>query len=161
MSLSGMPPLRHIVRGVVCVALATALGGCTSRAGESSDPNLDNRRVVEDFVHVFYVERDVRKAFERYVAQDYVQHNPNIADGREAAIQALTPLFGNPAVQLTVHHVLVDGDLAVVHLFARTAPGARGAAVADFFRLSHGKIVEHWDVLQDIPEKAANAHPMF
>ncbi|MFO1402738.1 MAG: nuclear transport factor 2 family protein [Steroidobacteraceae bacterium] len=140
-------------------APATAAGPAAPAI--AADPAAENRRIVGEFARIFYEERDVRRAFEAYVVPDYVQHNPNIADGREAAIVALTPLFSDPKVQFKVHHVLVDGDMAVVHLFARPDAQARGAAVADFFRLANGKIVEHWDVLQDVPAKAANAHPMF
>lgn len=138
---------------------AAASPGAASAA--AVDPAAENRRIVGEFARLFYEERDVRRAFETYVAPDYVQHNPNIADGREAAIVALRPLFSDRNVQFQVHHVLVDGDMAVVHLFARPNAQARGAAVADFFRLANGKIVEHWDVLQDVPEKSVNAHPMF
>src|SRR5579872_5931242 len=71
------------------VALALALlvlAGCSKASTSAASCGGDNRRIVEDFVRIFYVERDVRSAFERYVAADYTQHNPNIADGRDAAI---------------------------------------------------------------------------
>ncbi|WP_062345950.1 nuclear transport factor 2 family protein [Novosphingobium sp. CCH12-A3] len=121
----------------------------------------DNRRIVEDFARMFYVERDVRQAFETYVAPDYIQHNPGVPDGREAAIALLQPMFSDRNRSFEVRKILVDGDLAAIHIFARPDPAARGAAVADFYRLKDGKIVEHWDVIQPIPEKSANAHPMF
>lgn len=121
----------------------------------------DNRRIIEDFARLFYVERDVRQAFETYVAPDYVQHNPGVPDGREAAIALLQPMFSDPKHSFEVRKIIVDGDLAAIHIFARPDPAARGAAVADFYRLKDGKIVEHWDVIQPIPEKSANAHPMF
>jgi len=150
--------------GPACTLAAAAVlsltAGCAAQA-PGCDQGQVNRRLVSDFVHRFYDQRDVRGAFERYVAPDYVQHNPNIADGREAAIVALTPLFANREVQLQVRHVIVDGDMVVVHLLARENPAARGAAVADIFRISGGRIVEHWDILEDIPEHSLNPHPMF
>lgn len=121
----------------------------------------DNRRIIEDFARLFYVERDVRQAFETYVAPDYIQHNPGVPDGREAAIALLQPMFSDRNRSFEVRKIIVDGDLAAIHIFARPDPAARGAAVADFYRLKDGKIVEHWDVIQPIPEKSANAHPMF
>ena len=121
----------------------------------------DNRRIIEDFARLFYVERDVRQAFETYVAPGYVQHNPGVPDGREAAIALLQPMFSDPKHSFEVRKIIVDGDLAAIHIFAKPDPAARGAAVADFYRLKDGKIVEHWDVIQPIPEKSANAHPMF
>ncbi|QOV93640.1 nuclear transport factor 2 family protein [Novosphingobium sp. ES2-1] len=142
--------MRRVLLAIATVAL---LGNGPAAA--------DNRRIVEDFARMFYVERDVRQAFETYVAPDYIQHNPGVPDGREVAIALLQPMFSDRNRSFEVRKILVDGDLAAIHIFARPDPAARGAAVADFYRLKDGKIVEHWDVIQPIPEKSANAHPMF
>jgi predicted SnoaL-like aldol condensation-catalyzing enzyme len=120
-----------------------------------------NRAVVEDFVELFYRRREVRQAFERHVVPDYIQHNPGIPDGRDAAVSMLEPKFAAAGFHADVKLVLVDGDYAAIHLHARSAPGERGGAVADLYRLADGRIVEHWDVLQPVPERAANPHPMF
>jgi predicted SnoaL-like aldol condensation-catalyzing enzyme len=120
-----------------------------------------NRAVVEDFVELFYRRRRVHEAFERHVAADYVQHNPNIPDGRDAAVAALEPKFSAASFSTEVKLVLVDGEYAAVHVHARTGPQERGGAVADLYRLAGGRIVEHWDVLQPVPEASANEHPMF
>lgn len=120
-----------------------------------------NRAIVLDFVELFYNQRNVRAAFEAHVIQDYVQHNPNIPDGRDAAIAVLEPMFSRPGAYFDIKRVLVDGDLAAVHLHGCTQPNSRGGAVVDLFRLKDGCIVEHWDVLQPIPENSTNPHPMF
>lgn len=77
------------------LALAAALTSACTTAPPAS-PTEANRAIVEDFARLFYTERDVRQAFEKHVAPDYIQHNPGIADGREAAIRALTPMFSGP-----------------------------------------------------------------
>lgn len=120
-----------------------------------------NRAIVTEFAHVFYELRDVRRAFEQHVdGESYIQHNPTIPDGRQAAIDALAPKFSNPNSRFEIRKIMVDGDLAVVHI--RACPlGGKEAAVADFFRLAGGKIVEHWDVLQVAPDSAANTNTMF
>lgn len=120
-----------------------------------------NRSIVDDFVELLYVRRAARIAFERHVAPDYIQHNPSLADGREAAIQLLEPMFSSAAFTLDVKRVLVDGNLAAVHVHARPTPDVRGGAVVDILRLDGGKIVEHWDVLQQWPETSIRPHPMF
>ena len=121
---------------------------------------IDNRLIVRDFAEIFFHRRDVRKAFEKHVVENYVQHNPTIADGREAAIVALHDNFSHPNARFEIKKILVDEDLAVVHV--RAFPmGGKELAVADFFRLENGKIVEHWDVVQPVPETSLNNNGIF
>jgi predicted SnoaL-like aldol condensation-catalyzing enzyme len=138
-----------------------ALDDNVAEGSKTSTLTETNRAIVSRFVDLFYRQKQVRAAFEAYVAKDYIQHNPEIADGREAAVLALEPMFSKPTFMTDVKRIIVDGDIAVVHLYARSAPEERGGSVMDMFRLKNGKIVEHWDVLQTIPEKSANPHPMF
>ncbi len=120
-----------------------------------------NRQIVTTFADLFYNQRKVRDAFEGFVAEHYTQHNPNIADGREAAIAALTPLFSRTDIQFKIRRILVDGDHAAIHLHAISPDTPRGTSVVDMFRLEGGHIVEHWDVLQPVPAESKNPHPMF
>lgn len=143
---------------------AAALGmAALMLGGAAPDPDLTerNRAVVQDFARLFYAEKNVRAAFIAHVAPDYIQHNPGLPDGREAAIAALEPKFSDPKASFEVKRILVDGNDAMIHLHARPEPGARGAAVADLYRLENGRIVEHWDVIQPVPPTSANPHPMF
>jgi len=123
--------------------------------------STDHRAAFERFVDLFYVQKRVADAFAYLVADDYRQHNPTIADGPDAAIAALTPKFdGAPDARFEVQRILVDGDLAMVHVKA-SRPGAHDAAVADIYRFEDGRIVEHWDVLQSVPVHAVHDHSMF
>jgi predicted SnoaL-like aldol condensation-catalyzing enzyme len=127
----------------------------------SSSLTETNRLLMADFAEIFYHERDVRRAFEKYVsAEEYVQHNPSIADGRETAVAALHDKFAHPNARFEIKKILVDEDLAVVHVRAFPS-GGNEAAVADFYRIRAGKIIEHWDVLQLVPETAQNNNSMF
>jgi predicted SnoaL-like aldol condensation-catalyzing enzyme len=120
-----------------------------------------NRKLVEDFAHLFYREKNVKQAFLKYVREDYIQHNPNIRNGRDAAIEMLEPKFSSPSASFDIKRILVDGDLAAIHLHGRFSQDSPGGAVVDLFRLEDGKIVEHWDVVQPVPEGCINPHPMF
>jgi predicted SnoaL-like aldol condensation-catalyzing enzyme len=111
---------------------------------------MDNRAIVSDFVDRFYAKRDVAGAFAAHVSPTYIQHNPGLPDGPQAAVQALGPMFARPGSRFDVKHLLIDGDLALVHLLGQGNADGPGAAVADLYRLKDGKIVEHWDVLQPI-----------
>lgn len=120
-----------------------------------------NREIISEFAEIFYHQRDVRRAFDLHVSErQYIQHNPTIANGREAAINALHDKFAHPNANFEIKKILVDGDIAVVHVRAFPS-GGKEAAVADFYRLENGKIVEHWDVLQLVPEVAQNDNTMF
>jgi predicted SnoaL-like aldol condensation-catalyzing enzyme len=92
----------------------------------------------------------------------YVQHNPRIADGIEGFQQFLDHLKREfPALRAEVKHVFADGDFVVAHVHGVRVPGQRGVAIVDIFRLEDGRIVEHWDVMEPIPEDAANRNGMF
>lgn len=129
---------------------------------DTTDKTEANRATMRAFVDTAYARKQVRKAYEAYVAPGLIQHNPNIADGREAAIVELEGLLKNPAAHFDVKQVVVDGDLAAVH-FRGSLGGPMGANVVEWFRLQDGKIVEHWDTFQmmDPNVKARNAHPYF
>jgi predicted SnoaL-like aldol condensation-catalyzing enzyme len=136
---------------------AALISACAAQPNETER----NRAVVTEFARMFYGEKDVKRAFETYVAPDYIQHNPNVPDGRAAAVAMLAPMFAAPGAKFEIKRIMVDGDMAVIHLLGRGDPKTAGAAVTDIFRLKDGKIVEHWDVLQPMPTTSANPHPMF
>lgn len=120
-----------------------------------------NRAVVMAFVDRLYVQKDVRGAFKTYVSPNYIQHNPALGDGREAAVAFLVPLFSSPDARFDVKRVLVDGDFALVHLHGRLNSSGPGVAVMDLYRVEEGAIVEHWDVIQPIALSKTNSHPFF
>jgi predicted SnoaL-like aldol condensation-catalyzing enzyme len=88
-----------------------------------------------------------------------VQHNPGAADGPEGFrkfIGFLREKFPNSHSE--IKRSFVDGDYVILHVHAVREPGTRGNAIVDIFKLEDGKIVEHWDVVQPIPENPANIH---
>lgn len=119
-----------------------------------------NRLAFLDFVRLYYTEHQVREAFERYIHPDYMQHNPAVADGREAAIAHLEMLLASPTVSMDVRRLLVDGDYAVAHLIGRQGPDDPGHALMNIFRFEDGVIVEHWDVAQPIPATTVSGRGM-
>ena len=142
-------------------ALAFAAAALVATAPPAQGPTEANRALITAFAEQFYARRDVRGAFMTYVAPDYIQHNPGIADGRDAAIAALEPMFSGKNARFEVKRIIVDGDLAVIHLHGRAALDNPGGAVADIYRIKGGWIVEHWDVMQPMPAHSKNSHPMF
>jgi predicted SnoaL-like aldol condensation-catalyzing enzyme len=140
---------RTRARAVVLAAMI--LGAAVAPAEDGlAKMSADNRALVSRFVEQFYAHKDVNGAFETYVADNYIQHNPGLPDGRAAAQAALAPMFATAGAQFDVKHVLVDGNLALIHLFGRGDPNTSGASVVDLYRLHEGRVVEHWDVIQPI-----------
>ncbi|ALU73446.1 pyruvate kinase (plasmid) [Rhodococcus erythropolis R138] len=122
---------------------------------------LTNRQVVEDFLDLINREGRVRDAFERHVGEEYIQHSPGVANGREAAIELLTGFVSSPGFAPVVKRIVSDHDVVVtfMHLVIDSHPG--GLAVVDIWRLNDSKIVEHWDVVQAVPSTSANGNSMF
>ncbi|WP_144713268.1 nuclear transport factor 2 family protein [Curtobacterium pusillum] len=88
--------------------------------------------------------------------------NPQTGDGPDAFVGYVHWLRGQvPELHLDIKRTIAEGDLVVTHSNLHLAPGDRGMAVADFWRLDGGRIVEHWDVIQEVPEEAANTNTMF
>ena len=120
-----------------------------------------NKKTVVEF----YEQAINRKDFDaasKHLGSRYIQHNPVAADGAEGLkgfIGFLKSKF--PDAKSEIKRVFAEGDYVILHVHAVREPGTRGRAIVDIFRLENGKIVEHWDVAQDIPEKAANANGMF
>jgi predicted SnoaL-like aldol condensation-catalyzing enzyme len=147
---------------ILAAMLLAAVPLAPSHAQPAASETERNREVVTKFFDLFYNQKKVREAFETYVVPGYIQHNPIAQDGRDNAIAALEPFMKNvPGLKYEIKRIIVDGNLAAVHAHMKISPTDRGNAVIDIVRLENGKIVEHWDVIQVVPEKSANAHPMF
>ncbi|WP_406451326.1 nuclear transport factor 2 family protein [Streptomyces sp. NBC_01622] len=120
-----------------------------------------NKKLVTAFVNDVPVHKDL-SAIDRYVAPDYLQHNPTIPDGIAGVKAGMAAYFEHyPQMTFTPKRIIAEGDLVAVHSHFVAAPGERGQAVVDLFRVQNGKIVEHWDSLQDVPETSANDNTMF
>jgi predicted SnoaL-like aldol condensation-catalyzing enzyme len=123
-----------------------------------------NKQVVVDYYTTAFA-GDPEKAVAEHFGAQYVQHNPDAQDGPEAFIGFVHWLRGEyPDLKLEIKRVIAEGDLVATHAHLDLEPANpdnHGRALADFFRLQDGKVVEHWDVIQDVPKTAANDNGMF
>jgi predicted SnoaL-like aldol condensation-catalyzing enzyme len=121
-----------------------------------------NKQTVVDFYTLAFNEKQPEEAVARYVGSQYIQHNPQAADGPEAFVQFVKWFTGQfPDLKVEIKRAIAEGDLVVTHSLLKTSADDRGTAAADIFRLEDGKVVEHWDVLQAVPEESANDNTMF
>jgi predicted SnoaL-like aldol condensation-catalyzing enzyme len=132
---------------------------------ESIEPEASQLEANKQTVLAFYeaaINRTDFEAASKFLGGRYVQHNPLIADGIEGFKDFLRLLREKfPGLRAEVKRVFADGDFVVAHTHGVRVPGERGSAIVDIFRLDDGKIVEHWDVIQPIPEQALNQNGMF
>ena len=125
-----------------------------------SDLEQNKRNVVAYYETAFGGRPE--EAVAQYLGDHYIQHNPEADDGPEAFIGFVHGLRdANPDVRLEIKRVIAEGDLVVTHANLVLRPGEPGLALADFFRLEDGKVVEHWDVIQAVPDHSANSNGMF
>ncbi|WP_105638041.1 nuclear transport factor 2 family protein [Cronobacter dublinensis] len=143
---------------LVAASLLTANGAVAS--ARQSDVEEANRQRVITFYDRFFNQHDIAAA--DVVADDYRQHNPEVPDGKAPFVNYFSGFFrDNPQSRAKVIRSAADGDLVWLQVHSTNGSHDRGQAVLDIFRVKDGKIVEHWDIIQDVPEKAANANTMF
>jgi len=146
--------------GLAAIALLLA-SGLWAEATEENPAEEANKQTVIAFYDAAINDKDFEAA-SAYLGDKYIQHNPLAADGPEGLKAFIDWAKVNAAgFKVEFKRVLADGDFVVVHAHATNGTDDRGSAVMDIFRLENGKVVEHWDVIQPIPEQAMNDNTMF
>ncbi|UDF33025.1 UNVERIFIED_ORG: nuclear transport factor 2 family protein (plasmid) [Roseateles sp. XES5] len=154
------PFLKTLFPAALLVA-AAALPAFAQSAPRDLTQEEANRKLVVEFYDLFFNKHETEKAA-AVVADDYKQHNPQVPDGKTPFVSFFTGFFkDNPDSRARIVRSATDGDLVWIHVQSTNGAEDRGQAVVDIFRVTDGKIVEHWDVIQDVPEQAANENTMF
>jgi predicted SnoaL-like aldol condensation-catalyzing enzyme len=156
------PGAPHPVRIILMVTSIIMFVALASAAWTAAPSRLAaNKRLVVAFYDAAINKKDYDLAV-TFLGPEYRQHNPTAGDGAaglKSFIEFLKAKF--PAQHGDIKQIIAEGDLVVLHVHSTRSDGTAGRAIVDIFRVAHGKVAEHWDVIQDIPEKSANSNGMF
>ena len=157
--------MKRIVVVIVLTLLAVGAMAAADRLDVEKARLERNKQTVTGFYTTFMNDHDPEGAMKKYVGAEYRQHNPFVRDGKEAFIAFFKDLFQRvPKARMEIKRVVAEGDFVVVHVHHLDPTGGKGRATMDWFRLDpDGKIVEHWDVAQWVPEdnEVKNQNTMF
>ena len=149
-----------MVRPLFAAAFSLLIASPAALAADAKQME-ENKKIVAALYDAALNQKDFEAAA-KYLGPRYTQHNPNAGDGPDglkAYLAFLKEKF--PASHSEIKHIFADGDYVIVHDHAVREPGTRGLAIVNIYKLEDGKVVEHWDVIQPVPEKAANDNGMF
>lgn len=155
--MSGFVP--GVVVGIIAAA-AIAIAVTTARAA-GDDRAAKNKAIAIEFYDRALNQLDFERASE-LIGERYLQHNPHAVDGKEGLKKHLAMLKKDfPKNHGDIKRAIAEGDLVALHIHSKRTPDSRGNAIVDIFRIQNGKVVEHWDVVQAVPETARNDNTMF
>ncbi|MDO6797446.1 nuclear transport factor 2 family protein [Shimia thalassica] len=126
-------------------------------------PDLEqNKKNVIAFYEMMFNACEPRKAITAFVGDDYIQHNPHVANGKIGFIEYFEKMAAEyPGKRVEIKRAFAEGDHVILHCHQIWPDGLEYAGI-DIFRLDeNGKVVEHWDVLQELPETSAHENGMF
>jgi len=156
--------MRRLVRVAALGAfmLATPVATANAQMQPTADELERNKQNVVAYYEMAFNWNMPAEAVAMYQGPVYIQHNPLAPNGGEAFVAFVSGFKSQfPNARVDIKRVMADGDLVITHSHFTNGPNDRGSAVVDIFRLENGKIVEHWDVIQQIPERSLNDNTMF
>ncbi|KAF4867882.1 hypothetical protein CGCSCA1_v012949 [Colletotrichum siamense] len=151
--------------GAALTASAESLVPCQESSTPYCPPRSatpeKQRAILNEFIQAFYKERNATKAMLGHVAEDYIQHNPDILSGRQNSLDALSQFLSPSNVNYTIINTGLDNNIAYIHYRMDVTGASEPSAVIDVFRFDGTCIMEHWDVAQQRPANATNPIAMF
>jgi len=145
---------------LVCTILLISMLGVGFSAFGADQAQINKQHVI-DFFNLAFNQKDFQAA-SKYLGPYYIQHNPNVEDGIEGIKKCIEQKKENyPQSQEKIIRSFADNNYVILHVHSINQLNAAGSAIIEIFRLENGKIVEHWSVTQNVPEKSANSNGMF
>lgn len=152
---------KLIFIGAIFLSLISGVASAQTTTSPNFVQEEKNRTLVIAFYNNFFNNHQVDEAA-KVLAEDYKQHNPTVPDGKAPFVSFFKDFFNeNPHSHARIIRSAVDGDIVWLHVHSTNGENDLGEAVVDIFRVKNGKIVEHWDVIQAVPQKVENNNTMF
>lgn len=155
---------------LAAIVLVTMSPGLSAHAAKPSSKAVAqqyeltqrNKALVVKAYQALFGDHDLT-ALDRYWAENYIQHNPGMTDGRDSVKQLLDTLGVShwPKQKVDFKRVIAEGDLVMLQVVQPKVGNAPETVIVDIFRVENNRIVEHWDVIQAVPSDAVNKRPMY
>lgn len=150
---------NKLLNYAVGVSLSLSMMSCF--ASFKTGDTLTNKEIATKFFLSIVNEKNFDSAA-NYIGDWYIEHDPQGHDGPSGLKEYINFLQNDfPLSHVEIKRTFVAGEYVVFHVHSKMNPADRGQAIIDIFRLEGGKVVEHWDVTQDIPEISKNGNGMF
>jgi predicted SnoaL-like aldol condensation-catalyzing enzyme len=141
--------------------VALAVLSATLLASTALADTAENKRIVVEFYTQAFIKKDLQAA-RQYLGDVYAQHNPAVKSGPAEFLKFAGNLHATyPQLNSRIMRAVAEDDLVILHVFSKRKPDEKGTAIVDFFRVSNGRVVEHWDVKQAIPDTVTDPTSMF
>jgi ribosomal-protein-alanine N-acetyltransferase len=163
MRLEGVQRQNLVLKGELrSTRLYAALRAEWIKEPQGISQNEANKSIVVDYYNLAFNQKRPEDAVARHMGATYKQHSPGGTDNPQGLIRMVREEVNAGRLwKVEIKRVIAEGDYVVLHSHLLRHPGDRGVAVVDIYRLESGKIVEHWDVAQEVPERSANTNTMF
>lgn len=147
--------MKFLVRVSLCFMLVCSFS-------LHAETTLSNKEIVIRFYTAAFIDRNLDTA-RVYLGDGYIQHNPSVKSGAEAFLEFARGIHArNPSSKIIIKRVVAENDLVVLHMLSKPRPEGPEMAIVDIFRVENGKVIEHWDVKQEIPTiESINGNPFI
>lgn len=153
----------HLLRHRLAAVLFVCTGGSTASLASTPDTadEAANMQTARNLYAAIFTARDFELA-ERNLGPEFIQHAGDVADGKAGLARLISEIDHEfPEIRYDIKHISAEGNLVTMMTHVHWTPGSLGTALSSIYRLSDGKIVEHWETIQDVPADSANGNGMF
>jgi len=144
---------KLLVNSALTMALTILTFMATAQKKRDLKQEAINKKIVEKYFYTFYNDKDVEKS-RTMMTPNFINHHPGAGSGAEASLKAIKEHLFNkfPDFKVFIKRIAAEGNLVWIQCYTQDTPQDRGKMSMDIFRVENGKVAEHWDIIQTVPE---------